>query len=239
SALATVDAGAVSSVRMLAVAGEAVGAEPVERWCAGPHRRMLNLYGPAEFTIWATASQPLRPNAPVTIGTPIRGAAVLVLDDHLRPVPVGVAGELYLTGPALARGYHDRPGLTAARFVADPFGAPGSRLYRTGDLARWVRTNTGRVELEYLGRTDFQIKVRGQRVELGEIDAVLGRADGVDFAVTLGVAGPTGATALAAYLVRAPGTEIDVEAVRAFAADILPSYMVPAAFVVLDEIPRT
>ncbi|WP_280479606.1 non-ribosomal peptide synthetase [Nocardia cyriacigeorgica] len=239
SALATVDAGAVSSVRMLAVAGEAVGAELVERWCAGPHRRMLNLYGPAEFTIWATASQPLRPNAPVTIGTPIRGAAVLVLDDHLRPVPVGVAGELYLTGPALARGYHDRPGLTAARFVADPFGAPGSRLYRTGDLARWVRTNTGRVELEYLGRTDFQIKVRGQRVELGEIDAVLGRADGVDFAVTLGVAGPTGATALAAYLVRAPGTEIDVEAVRAFAADVLPSYMVPAAFVVLDEIPRT
>ncbi|MBF6415523.1 non-ribosomal peptide synthetase [Nocardia cyriacigeorgica] len=239
SALATVDADAVSSVRMLAVAGEAVGAELVERWCSGPHRRMLNLYGPAEFTIWATASRPLLPNAPVTIGTPIRGAAVLVLDDHLRPVPVGVAGELYLTGPALARGYHNRPGLTAARFVADPFGAPGTRLYRTGDLARWVRTSTGPVELEYLGRTDFQIKVRGQRVELGEIDAVLGRADGVDLAVTLGVPGPTGSTALAAYLVRAPGAEIDVAAVQAFAADILPSYMVPAAFVVLDEIPRT
>ncbi|MBF6436317.1 non-ribosomal peptide synthetase [Nocardia cyriacigeorgica] len=239
SALATVDADAVSSVRMLAVAGEAVGAELVERWCSGPHRRMLNLYGPAEFTIWVTASRPLLPNSPVTIGAPIRGAAVLVLDDHLRPVPVGVAGELYLTGPALARGYHNRPGLTAARFVADPFGAPGTRLYRSGDLARWVRTNTGTVELEYLGRTDFQIKVRGQRVELGEIDAVLGRAEGVDFAVTLGVPGPTGSTALAAYLVRAPGAEIDLTAVQAFAADILPSYMVPAAFVVLEEIPRT
>ncbi|NEW29648.1 non-ribosomal peptide synthetase [Nocardia cyriacigeorgica] len=239
SALATVDADAVSSVRMLAVAGEAVGAELVERWCSGPHRRMLNLYGPAEFTIWATASRPLLPNSPVTIGAPIRGAAVLVLDDHLRPVPVGVAGELYLTGPALARGYHNRPGLTAARFVADPFGAPGTRLYRSGDLARWVRTNTGTVELEYLGRTDFQIKVRGQRVELGEIDAVLGRAEGVDFAVTLGVPGPTGSTALAAYLVRAPGAEIDLTAVQTFAADILPSYMVPAAFVVLEEIPRT
>ncbi|NEW57847.1 amino acid adenylation domain-containing protein, partial [Nocardia cyriacigeorgica] len=239
SALATVDATAVSSVRVLAVAGEAVGAELVDRWCATSGRRMLNLYGPAEFTIWATSSAALRPDRPVTIGGPIGGAAVLVLDDRLRPVPAGVAGELYLSGSALARGYHRRPDLTAARFVADPFGAPGSRLYRTGDLARWVRDTAGTLELEYVGRTDFQIKVRGQRVELGEIDAVLTRADGVDVAVTLGVAGPTGSTALAAYLVRAPGTEIDIAQVRAFAADILPSYMVPAAFVILDEIPRT
>ncbi|WP_280232583.1 non-ribosomal peptide synthetase [Nocardia cyriacigeorgica] len=239
SALATVDAAAVSSVRVLAVAGEAVGAELVDRWCATSGRRMLNLYGPAEFTIWAASSTPLRADRPVTIGGPIGGAAVLVLDDRLRPVPTGVAGELYLSGPALARGYHHRPDLTAARFVADPFGAPGSRLYRTGDLARWVRDRSGALELEYVGRTDFQIKVRGQRVELGEIDAVLSRVDGVDVAVTLGVAGPTGSTALAAYLVRAPGVDIDTEEVRAFAADILPSYMVPAAFVVLDEIPRT
>ncbi|NEW36905.1 AMP-binding protein, partial [Nocardia cyriacigeorgica] len=139
-------------------------------------RRMLNLYGPAEFTIWATSSAALRPDRPVTIGGPIGGAAVLVLDDRLRPVPAGVAGELYLSGSALARGYHRRPDLTAARFVADPFGAPGSRLYRTGDLARWVRDTAGTLELEYVGRTDFQIKVRGQRVELGEIDAVLTRA---------------------------------------------------------------
>ncbi|WP_378732882.1 amino acid adenylation domain-containing protein [Nocardia brasiliensis] len=237
SALATLDPGEVSSVRVLAVAGEAVGAELVERWAAD--RTMVNLYGPTEFTIWATGSAPLGVGAPVTIGTPVRGAAVLVLDDRLRPVPVGVAGELYLAGPALARGYHARPGLTAGRFTADPFGAAGQRMYRTGDLVRWTRSASSRLELEYLGRTDFQVKVRGQRIELGEIDAVLGRIDGIDFAVTLGVPGPTGATALAAYLVRTPGIELDVARVRAIAADTLPAYMVPSAFVVLDAIPLT
>ncbi|GAA5084897.1 non-ribosomal peptide synthetase [Nocardia iowensis] len=237
SALATLDPGEVSSVRVLAVAGEAVGAELVERWATD--RAMVNLYGPTEFTIWATGSAPLVVGAPVSIGTPVRGAAVLVLDDRLRPVPVGVAGELYLAGPALARGYHARPGLTAGRFIADPFGAAGQRMYRTGDLVRWTRSASSRLELEYLGRTDFQVKVRGQRIELGEIDAVLGRVDGVDFAVTLGVPGPTGATALAAYLVRTPGVVIDVARVRAIAADTLPAYMVPSAFVVLDAIPLT
>ncbi|WP_067461823.1 non-ribosomal peptide synthetase [Nocardia amamiensis] len=234
SALATLDPDEVTSVRVLAVAGEAVGAELVERWATG--RSMVNLYGPTESTIWATGSGSLELGLPVTIGTPVQGAAVLVLDDRLRPVPVGVAGELYLAGPSLARCYHARASLTAARFMANPFGAAGERMYRTGDLVRWIRTEAG-LELEYLGRTDFQVKVRGQRIELGEIDAVLGRADGVDFAVTLGVPGPTGATALAAYLVRTPGFELDVAKVRAFAADILPGYMVPSAFVVLDEIP--
>ncbi|WP_330229205.1 amino acid adenylation domain-containing protein [Nocardia sp. NBC_00508] len=234
SALATLDPAEVTSLRVLAVAGEAVGAELVERWATG--RTMVNLYGPTESTIWATGSAPLELGLPVTIGTPVQGAAVLVLDDRLRPVPVGVAGELYLAGPALARGYHARASLTAARFMAAPFGAAGERMYRTGDLVRWIRTEAG-LELEYVGRTDFQVKVRGQRIELGEIDAVLGRAEGVDFAVTLGVPGPTGATALAAYLVRTPGFDLDVAKVRAFAADILPGYMVPSAFVVLDEIP--
>ncbi|WP_433630395.1 amino acid adenylation domain-containing protein [Nocardia sp. CA-120079] len=233
SALATIDPAEVSSVRVLAVAGEAVGAELVERWCAG--RSMVNLYGPTEFTIWATGSAPLAAGTPVTIGAPIRGAAVLVLDDRLRPVPVGVAGELYLAGSALARCYHARPSLTATRFIANPFGGPGELMYRTGDLVRWIRA--AGLELEYIGRTDFQVKVRGQRIELGEIDAVLGRADGVDFAVTLGVPGPTGSTALAAYLVRKPGIELDIARVRAFAADTLPAYMVPAAFVVMDAIP--
>ncbi|CAM4501450.1 non-ribosomal peptide synthetase [Nocardia ninae] len=236
SALATLDPGEVSSVRVLAVAGEAVGTELVERWAAD--RTMVNLYGPTEFTIWATGSAPLVVGEPVSIGTPVRGAATLVLDDRLRPVPVGVAGELYLAGPALARGYHARPGLTAGRFIADPFGEAGERMYRTGDLVRWTRTTSG-LMLEYLGRTDFQVKVRGQRIELGEIDAVLGRVDGVDFAVTLGVPGPTGATALAAYLVHTPGVELDLAQVRAVAADTLPAYMVPSAFVVLDAIPLT
>ncbi|WP_067698944.1 non-ribosomal peptide synthetase [Nocardia jejuensis] len=236
SALATMDPEVVTSVRVLAVAGEAIGPELVERWAPG--RMLVNLYGPTEFTIWATCSEPLRPDRPVTIGRPIRGAATLVLDDRLRPAPMGVAGELYLAGPALARGYHARPGLTAARFVADPYGAAGERMYRTGDLVRWTGTLTS-PRLEYLGRTDFQVKVRGQRIELGEIDAVLAQAEGVDFAVTLGVSGPGGATALAAYLLPAPGAVIDLATVRNHAADRLPGYMVPSAFVVLEAIPLT
>ncbi|WP_433710949.1 amino acid adenylation domain-containing protein [Nocardia sp. CA-084685] len=235
SALATIDPTEVSSVRVLAVAGEAIGAELVERWCTD--RTMVNLYGPTEFTIWATGSAPLVADAPVTIGAPIRGAAALVLDDRLHPAPIGVAGELYLAGPALARCYHARPSLTASRFIANPFSEPGELMYRTGDLVRWTRAAGHSLELEYIGRTDFQVKVRGQRIELGEIDAVLGRADGVDFAVTLGVPGPTGSTALATYLVRKPGVELDIAQVRAVAADALPAYMVPAAFVVLDAIP--
>ncbi|MFB7717229.1 amino acid adenylation domain-containing protein [Nocardia sp. NPDC056100] len=234
SALATMDPAAVPSVRVLAVAGEAIGPDLVSRWASG--RMLVNLYGPTEFTIWATTSDPLRADQPVTIGHPIRGAATLVLDDRLRPVPLGVAGELYLAGPALARGYHARPGLTSARFVANPYGVRGERMYRTGDLVRWTGALTA-PRLEYLGRTDFQVKVRGQRIELGEIDAVLNRAENVEFAVTLGVPGPGGATALAAYLLPEPGATLDIAAVRAHAADALPGYMVPSAFVVLDAIP--
>ncbi|WP_306362423.1 non-ribosomal peptide synthetase [Nocardia sp. CC227C] len=236
SALATMDPDAVTTVRVLAVAGEAISAELVERWAPG--RTLVNLYGPTEFTIWATASEPLRMDAPVTIGRPIRGAGTLVLDDRLRPVPLGVAGELYLAGPALARGYHARPGPTAQRFVADPYGAPGDRLYRTGDLVRWTGSAAA-PRLEYLGRTDFQVKVRGQRIELGEIDTVLGRAADVEFAVTLGVPRPGGATALAAYLLPTPGADLDLAALRAHAADALPGYMVPSAFVLLDHVPLT
>ncbi|MBF6171852.1 non-ribosomal peptide synthetase [Nocardia blacklockiae] len=272
SALATVDAEAVRGLRVLAVAGEAVSAELVQRWSRD--RTLVNLYGPTEFTIWATGSKALRAGAPITVGGPIRGAGTLVLDDRLRPVPFGVAGELYLARPALARGYHARPDLTAARFVADPYGRPGERMYRTGDLVRWTGSAAA-PELEYLGRTDFQVKVRGRRIELGEIDAVLTRAHGVEFAVTVGVRTPAGSTALAAYLVPtrapeagaaaldtdvasgngmvleaaapaaesaaaehdAPSAGFDLEAVRTWAAETLPAYMVPAAFVVLDRIP--
>ncbi|MGV9740459.1 amino acid adenylation domain-containing protein [Nocardia farcinica] len=232
SALSTLEPESTPSVRVLAVAGEAVGAEVVRRWARG--RTMLNLYGPTETTIWATASAPLTPDAPVTIGGPVAGARAVVLDARLRPVPAGVAGELYLAGPGLARGYHGRADLNATRFVADPYGGAGERMYRTGDLVRWTRDG----ELEYLGRTDFQVKVRGQRIELGEIDAVLTRAAGVDFAVTLGVAGPGGGTALAAYVVPEPGADLDLTRLRAHAAETLPGYMVPSAFVVLDAIPR-
>ncbi|GAB0103345.1 hypothetical protein JMUB6875_23180 [Nocardia sp. JMUB6875] len=234
SVLATMDPAAVPSVRVAGVGGEAIGSELAERWAAD--RTLLNVYGPTEFTVWATTSDALRPDQPITIGGPINGATALVLDARLRPVPIGAAGELYLAGPALARGYHARPGLTATRFVTDPYGAPGDRMYRTGDLVRWTGSPAA-PRLEYLGRTDFQVKIRGQRIELGEIDAVLARAEGVESAVTLGVRTPGGAMALAAYVVPEPGTELDLAALRDHAAGALPGYMVPSAFVVIDAMP--
>jgi non-ribosomal peptide synthase protein (TIGR01720 family) len=198
---------------------------------------MVNLYGPTEFSTWATVLGELVAGEPITIGGPIRGAASMVLDPWLRPVPVGVAGELYLAGPALARGYFNRFEMTAGRFVADPYGEPGERMYRTGDMVRWVVGRDGDCELEYLGRSDFQVKIRGLRIELGEIDTVLSGDEQVDYAVTIGRAGPAGATVLVSYVLPSEGVELDVAHVRAVAADALPAYMVPSAFVVLDAIP--
>ncbi|CAM3620180.1 non-ribosomal peptide synthetase [Smaragdicoccus niigatensis] len=237
SALTTVDAAKAQSLRALMVAGEAVSPDLVARW--SDRVRMYNLYGPTEFTIWATGSTALVPNEPVTIGRPIRGAGALVLDSALQPVPPGVLGELYLCGEALARGYHARASLSAGRFVANPYGALGERMYRTGDLVRWGKTADSTTVLEYIGRTDFQVKIRGLRIELGEIDAVLAQHDTVDFAVTLGVKNPAGTTSLAAYVTATPGSTPDTAELKAFVAEQLPAHMVPNAIVVLDKIPLT
>ncbi|TQC40146.1 amino acid adenylation domain-containing protein, partial [Rhodococcus sp. WS4] len=201
----------------------------VSRW--GSRRTLLNLYGPTEATVWSTAAGPLAADDPVSIGAPIDGTSVLVLDASLRPVPVGVVGELYLTGSGLARGYLGRPGLTAERFVANPFGDPAVRMYRTGDLVRW---NTSHA-LEFVGRVDDQVKIRGFRVELGEIDAVLASAPGVETAVTV-ARSAAGAPVLASYV---QGAGVDSAAVRAFIAERLPRFMVPASVTVLDELPLT
>ncbi|WP_442930903.1 amino acid adenylation domain-containing protein, partial [Mycolicibacterium sp. 050232] len=163
SVVATLDRGRLGGLKTLVTGGEACPAELVAAWAPG--RRMFNAYGPTEVTIWSTWSV-LSAGEPVRIGAPVAGTHAFVLDARLNPAPVGVVGELYLAGATVARGYVGRPDLTADRFVANPFGAAGTRLYRTGDLVRWTDTGC----LEYLGRADAQIKLRGQRLELGEIE---------------------------------------------------------------------
>ncbi|MFI6773701.1 amino acid adenylation domain-containing protein [Nocardia sp. NPDC050412] len=238
AALESVDPDGLHELRVVVVAGDKFGPELVGRWAG--ERAFHNGYGPTEATILATSTPPLAPGEPITIGSAIAGIGAFVLDARLRPVPAGVIGELYLSGPALAQGYLGRPGLSAERFVASPFGAdigtPGARLYRTGDLVR--RTEEGGV-IEYLGRSDFQVKIRGFRIELGEIDNALTGHPDIDFAATLGKTLPSGATALVAYVLPTAGADVDTEGLGEFLGESLPAYMIPAAFVVLDEIPLT
>ncbi|HLS79683.1 MAG TPA: amino acid adenylation domain-containing protein, partial [Nocardia sp.] len=239
AALATFDPAGLDTLRVLVAGGEACPPELVAKWAvplgdSGEVRAFHNGYGPTETTIMTNISDALTPGDTVTIGGPIRGMRSLILDNRLRPVPVGVAGELYLSGIQLARGYHARPGLTAERFVADPF-EPGARMYRTGDVVRWTRTG----EVQYVGRSDFQVKVRGFRIELGEIDAALASHPNVDFAATLGHENAAGATVLVAYVVAVPGRTIDVAELTAHIEQRLPAYMVPSSIMVMDRVPLT
>ncbi|WP_460700196.1 amino acid adenylation domain-containing protein, partial [Nocardia thraciensis] len=244
--LNTVDPAGIEDLRVLSVGGESTSPELLGKWQAG--RRYLHAYGPTESTIICSYAQ-LAPGRRITIGRPVTGTSVRVLDSRLRPVAPGVAGELYLSGVGLARGYHRRAGLSSERFVADPFGAPGERMYRTGDVVRWysdpeeyaedAAAESIPWEIEFIGRSDFQVKVRGLRIELGEIDAVLGGHEDVAQALTVGHETASGATALVSYVVARPGREIDADALTEFAARSLPSHMVPAVVMTLDEIPLT
>ncbi|MFI6865592.1 amino acid adenylation domain-containing protein [Nocardia sp. NPDC050406] len=238
SALGTVDPTAVTDMRHILVGGEALPPDVVSRWSNGPAGRHLhNVYGPTETTIVTLMSEPMGEGVPITIGGPIRGVNATVLDGRLHPTPVGVTGELQLAGSALARGYLHRPGLTAQRFVANPFGKPGERMYRTGDLVRWCATE-GRVrDLEYVGRTDHQVKIRGFRIELGEIDSALAKHPAVEFAHTIGHRTPAGVTALVSYVKPRTGTAPTVMELTTFLADRVPNYMVPQSIMLLDRVP--
>ncbi|MEO3827715.1 amino acid adenylation domain-containing protein [Actinomadura sp. B10D3] len=217
----------------LATGGEVAEPEVVARWAAG--RRMINVYGPTETTVAATASDPLTGRERPPIGRPVANTRVYVLDPGLRLLPPGVPGELYITGDGLARGYLRKPALTADRFLPCPFGAPGGRMYRTGDLVRWRPDGS----LEYLGRTDDQVKVRGFRIEPSEIEAVLTGHPAVRAAAVVAREDRPGDKRLAAYAVPEPGRDVRPAELREFAARALPDFMVPAAVVVLDELPLT
>ncbi|MFE3098523.1 alpha/beta fold hydrolase, partial [Streptomyces sp. NPDC059248] len=201
-----------------------------------PHHTLHNAYGPTETTACATLTTPLTPHQPITIGTPNHNTCIRLLDSALRPVPPGITGEIYISGIGLARGYLHRPGLTAERFVADPYGPPGTRMYRTGDLARWTTNGN----LDYLDRSDHQVKIRGLRIELGEIETALAGDPGITQAVAhTHTDTDGGSTHLVAYLVAAPGTVPDTDEIRVHLRKTLPDHMVPTAFVVLDALPRT
>ncbi|SEH01851.1 amino acid adenylation domain-containing protein [Nonomuraea solani] len=202
---------------------------------ASTHDRAWNLYGPTETTVWTTAD-PLVAGRPVSLGSPVAGSVIRLLDPDLRETPVGVPGEICVGGPGLARGYHDRPALTAERFVPDPY-ASGARLYRTGDLARYRRDGS----LEYLGRADDQVKLRGQRIEPGEVEAALRAHPTVEEAVVvLDERGQAGSR-LVAYVTRSGlSTSAEVRDPALLVRHLrerLPEAMVPAAYVVLDRFP--
>ena len=226
--------GSLPTVRLLIVGGEACSSDLVQRWCQ-PGRRMFNTYGPTEATVIATWTE-CHPTARVTIGKPLPGYSAFVVNEQMQIVGHGESGELLLGGVGLARGYVGRDDLTQERFLElqlPDSGVPAGRYYRTGDLARW----TPEGNLEFLGRADGQVKLRGFRVELSEIDSELLRCQGVLSAAAAVLEDPPGIQELVGYVVLRQGHSIDVEAIRASLRQRLPVYMVPTIIEVIDALP--
>ncbi|MCX4983997.1 non-ribosomal peptide synthetase [Streptomyces sp. NBC_00572] len=235
------DPGAFAGLGEVWTGGDVVPPNAVRRVMeACPDLTVFNVYGPTETTTFATSHPLHRPfdyTGALPIGRPLDNTRLYVLDEHLGLLPAGVQGELYIAGTGLAQGYLDRPALTAERFVADPYGPPGSRMYRTGDLVRWSPEG----EIEYLGRADQQVKLRGFRIEPGEIESALAAHDSVAQAAVIVREDRPGDKRLVAYLVGHAGTAPapDPDLLRTHADMLLPDYMVPSAFLVLDALPLT
>ncbi|MCA1693924.1 MAG: non-ribosomal peptide synthetase, partial [Actinobacteria bacterium] len=220
--------------QVLVVGGEPVSDALWTQLAQSPDTTGYNFYGPTECTIVALSSR-VDPGMRPAVGRPLRNLAAYVLDHALRPVPVGVAGELYLAGAQVARGYLHRPGLTATRFIANPFGPAGQRMYQTGDLVRW-RTDG---QIEYLGRTDDQVKIRGFRIEPGEIETTLRQHPHITDAVVVAHEHHDGHKRLVAYLLHATTTPPTTTTLRNALKQTLPDYMIPATFIPLDHLPLT
>jgi enterobactin synthetase component F len=217
------------------IGGEALSAELASR-LKDMASRVTQLYGPTETTIWSTALELGRiGSVPPPIGRPLLNTRLYVLDEHRQLVVTGAIGELYIAGEGVAKGYLHRPELNEERFLADPFIADGGRMYRTGDLVRWIDDGL----LEFIGRTDDQVKVNGHRIELGEIENLLLQHEAVAEAAVVAHRHEGGTVSLAGYLVGSKDRPIHIDMLRVFLAGHLPDYMMPDSFMVLDAMPLT
>ena len=232
--VAAATAGQCASLRQVFCSGEALAPTTAEAFTRLSSAGLFNLYGPTEAAVDVSAAE-FTPDMTVTvpIGAPVWNTQLYVLDGRLHPVPVGVHGELYLAGVQLARGYLGRSDLTADRFVADPYGPSGTRMYRTGDVVRWRADGL----LDYVGRRDFQVKIRGQRIELAEVEAALLRLPGVAQAAALVHHDDVVGDSLVGYVIAETGTSIDTDGLRTELRGLLPAYMVPAVVIALDVFP--
>ncbi|MCZ6834527.1 MAG: LLM class flavin-dependent oxidoreductase [Planctomycetota bacterium] len=227
---------ALTKIDTLMIGGEAFPTSLARDLRASTQANIINMYGPTETTIWSSTEPIQGDETSISIGTPVANTELYILDESLQPLPVGVPGELFIGGDGVVRGYHNRPELTAERFIAHPFrNQANARLYRTGDIARWMADG----RMDFLGRCDHQVKLRGYRIELGEIESGLALHESVREAVVIAREDTPGDVRLVAYLVPVENDSIDENELREMLREMLPEYMLPSHYVVLDAYPLT